>query len=177
MSPDKIFPSFQLKKNQPHKQKARRNCLVCLPSPRAKSLTGRGDWICKDELSEDGIAIAVRECRVISVKNKLPDLRSLFWRHHPDLNWGIKLLQSFALPLGYGAVYIILIAHRRYVIQRRLRFVVDWSERRDIRCLLLTLARLCPLPRKLVLRTAPNSPCGKCRAPCCITLTPFAFCC
>ena len=55
-------------------------------------------------------------------------------------------------------------------LQRRLRFVVSWSERRDIRYLLLTLARLCPLPRKLVLRTAPNSPCGKCRAPCCITL-------
>ncbi len=62
-------------------------------------------------------------------------------------------------------------------LQRRLRFVVGWSERRDIRYLLLTLARLCSLPRKLVLRTAPNSPCGKCRAPCCITLTPFAFCC
>ncbi len=28
----------------------------------------------------------------------------LFWRHHPDLNRGIKLLQSSALPLGYGAV-------------------------------------------------------------------------
>ena len=62
-------------------------------------------------------------------------------------------------------------------LQRRLRFVVSWSERRDIRYLLLTLARLYPLPRKLVLRTAPNSPCGKCRAPCCITSTPFAFCC
>ena len=36
-------------------KKARRNCLVCLPSPRAKSLTGRGDRICKDERSEDGI--------------------------------------------------------------------------------------------------------------------------
>ena len=41
--------------------------------------------------------------RIKLVKNKLLDLRSLFWRHHPDLNWGIKLLQSFALPLGYGA--------------------------------------------------------------------------
>ena len=93
-------------------------CLVCLPSPRAKSLTGRGDWICKDERSEDGIAIAVRECRDMKIsrhdrvtggirvtiaKNKLLCLRGLFWRHHPDLNWGIKLLQSFALPLGYGA--------------------------------------------------------------------------
>ena len=27
-----------------------------------------------------------------------------FWRHHPDLNWGIKVLQTSALPLGYGAV-------------------------------------------------------------------------
>ena len=26
------------------------------------------------------------------------------WRRHPDLNWGIKVLQTSALPLGYGAV-------------------------------------------------------------------------
>ena len=26
------------------------------------------------------------------------------WRHHPDLNWGVKVLQTSALPLGYGAV-------------------------------------------------------------------------
>ena len=26
------------------------------------------------------------------------------WRHHPDSNWGIKVLQTSALPLGYGAV-------------------------------------------------------------------------
>ena len=36
-------------------------------------------------------------------------MRTLFalgiqvWRHHPDLNWGIKVLQTSALPLGYGA--------------------------------------------------------------------------
>ena len=29
----------------------------------------------------------------------------IFWRHHPDLNWGIEVLQTFALPLGYGAEY------------------------------------------------------------------------
>ena len=28
----------------------------------------------------------------------------LFWRRHPDLNWGIKALQASALPLGYGAI-------------------------------------------------------------------------
>ena len=26
-----------------------------------------------------------------------------FWRRHPDLNWGIKVLQTSALPLGYVA--------------------------------------------------------------------------
>ena len=25
------------------------------------------------------------------------------WRRHPDSNWRVKLLQSFALPLGHGA--------------------------------------------------------------------------
>ena len=28
------------------------------------------------------------------------------WRCHPDLNWGIKVLQTFALPLGYGTILI-----------------------------------------------------------------------
>ena len=27
-----------------------------------------------------------------------------YWRRHPDSNWGIKILQTFALPLGYGAL-------------------------------------------------------------------------
>ena len=27
-----------------------------------------------------------------------------FWRCHPDLNWGVELLQSSALPLGYGTL-------------------------------------------------------------------------
>ena len=26
------------------------------------------------------------------------------WRRHPDLNWGIKVLQTSALPLGYVAI-------------------------------------------------------------------------
>ena len=25
------------------------------------------------------------------------------WRRHPDLNWGMRVLQTLALPLGYGA--------------------------------------------------------------------------
>ena len=29
---------------------------------------------------------------------------SFQWRRHPDLNWGIKVLQTSALPLGYGAI-------------------------------------------------------------------------
>ena len=27
-----------------------------------------------------------------------------FWRYHPDLNRGISVLQTDALPLGYGTV-------------------------------------------------------------------------
>ena len=27
-----------------------------------------------------------------------------FWRRHPDLNWGIRVLQTHALPLGYVAM-------------------------------------------------------------------------
>ena len=34
----------------------------------------------------------------------LSDFRAVSWRCHPDSNWGIKVLQTFALPLGYGTV-------------------------------------------------------------------------
>ena len=27
-----------------------------------------------------------------------------YWRHHPESNRGIKVLQTSALPLGYGAI-------------------------------------------------------------------------
>ncbi len=30
------------------------------------------------------------------------------WRRHPDLNWGIRILQTLALPLGYGAGHSII---------------------------------------------------------------------
>ncbi len=32
------------------------------------------------------------------------DYFSLLWRRHPDLNRGIKVLQTLTLPLGYSAV-------------------------------------------------------------------------
>ena len=33
----------------------------------------------------------------------MPTLQGLaIWRCHPDSNRGIKVLQTFALPLGYG---------------------------------------------------------------------------
>jgi hypothetical protein len=32
-----------------------------------------------------------------------------FWRHHPESNWGIKVLQTSALPLGYGAEFFIIL--------------------------------------------------------------------
>ena len=30
--------------------------------------------------------------------------KNLIWRYHPDLNRGMKVLQTFALPLGYGTI-------------------------------------------------------------------------
>ena len=36
------------------------------------------------------------ECR--SIRN--------FWRYRPDLNWGMRVLQTLALPLGYGTIKI-----------------------------------------------------------------------
>ena len=32
-------------------------------------------------------------------------LSLLIWRRHPDLNWGIRVLQTHALPLGYDALF------------------------------------------------------------------------
>ena len=37
-------------------------------------------------------------------KNPDRDCDRDFWRRHPDLNWGIKVLQTSALPLGYVAI-------------------------------------------------------------------------
>ena len=28
-----------------------------------------------------------------------------YWRHHSDSNWGMRVLQTRALPLGYGAIF------------------------------------------------------------------------
>ena len=41
-----------------------------------------------------------------SLASAIPPLRR-YWRHHPDSDWGIKVLQTSALPLGYGAITLI----------------------------------------------------------------------
>ena len=33
---------------------------------------------------------------------RLPFRHTSFWRYHPDLNRGMRVLQTLALPLGYG---------------------------------------------------------------------------
>ena len=38
-------------------------------------------------------------------KDSTQIVQSLSWRRHPDLNRGIKVLQTLALPLGYSAVF------------------------------------------------------------------------
>ncbi len=41
-------------------------------------------------------------------KEKTPECNhsDVLWRRHPDLNWGIKVLQTSALPLGYAAICV-----------------------------------------------------------------------
>ena len=40
------------------------------------------------------------------------------WRRHPDLNRGIKVLQTSALPLGYGAAacFVAAYCHLKYLL-------------------------------------------------------------
>ena len=50
-----------------------------------------------------------KNSELIFSKEKAPnplitmDLELSYWRRHPDLNWGMKVLQTSALPLGYVA--------------------------------------------------------------------------
>ncbi len=39
-----------------------------------------------------------------------------FWRYRPDLNWGMRVLQTLALPLGHGTIYENRNAKRSYPI-------------------------------------------------------------
>ena len=52
-------------------------------------------------------------------------VQSFFWRRHPDLNRGIKVLQTLALPLGYSAVF----AFRKKLKEKTVQII--WSGKRD----------------------------------------------
>ena len=42
---------------------------------------------------------------LVEKREQVKDLLSFFWRRHPESDRGIKVLQTSALPLGYGAVF------------------------------------------------------------------------
>ena len=50
--------------------------------------------------------LQVRQLSFTYKKRSVPAGANLFnfWRYHPDLNRGIEVLQTSALPLGYGTV-------------------------------------------------------------------------
>ena len=69
-------------------------------------------------MKKDGLLLAMLKKHFASIiteiKSKfiMKKLGILFpsfqhWRHHPDLNWGVKVLQTSALPLGYGATHML----------------------------------------------------------------------
>ena len=83
------------------------------------------------------IRIILRRVVLLNRKRNIPykclfGMFLLYWRRHPDLNWGIKVLQTSALPLGYGA------------LERKTRFELAT----------LALARRCsttePLPQTII---------------------------
>ena len=53
---------------------------------------------------------------------------SVFWRYHPDLNRGIKVLQTFALPLGHGTIL--------YIMHKFLKCAAFSNKGRKIYCVL-----------------------------------------
>ena len=52
---------------------------------------------------EDGFIPSERTDLVEKEKTSLSTCLFFFWRRHPDLNRGITVLQTVALPLGYDA--------------------------------------------------------------------------
>ena len=46
----------------------------------------------------------------------------VFWRYRPDLNWGMRVLQTLALPLGHGTIF-------NYEIRNAGAFLISLLER------------------------------------------------
>ena len=67
-------------------------------------------------------------CITISRKNRRSDGTAVFWRCRPDLNWGVRVLQTLALPLGHGTEYEIRNALRSlFVLERVTRLELATS--------------------------------------------------
>ena len=92
-----------------------------------------------EDRNRTGTEISFR--RILSpLRLPVPPPRHKIWRRHPDLNWGIEVLQTSALPLGYVAD----------IMERKTRFELAT----------LALARRCStaelLPHTWCLRTESN---------------------
>jgi hypothetical protein len=70
-----------------------------------------------------GIVVILKD----NAKNRLSESDSLFfWRRHPDLNWGVRVLQTLALPLGHGAAAtLIIISNKKTIVNRIWEFLLN----------------------------------------------------
>ena len=50
-----------------------------------------------------------------------------FWRRHPDLNRGIRVLQTLALPLGYVATHYMLCCLYNSITHRYKKYHMEYS--------------------------------------------------
>ena len=80
-----------------------------------------------ERTTREGGEVAVG-CITISRKNRRSDGTAVFWRCRPDLNWGVRVLQTLALPLGHGTEYEIRNALRSlFVLERVTRLELATS--------------------------------------------------
>ena len=71
---------------------------MCSASSRAKRTS-----LAKQTSRPKGTSRSAQAEHIVPKTKALLTKCFCFWRRHPDLNWGIKVLQTSALPLGYDA--------------------------------------------------------------------------
>ena len=81
-------------------------CFACRPDlsaflPQAKIIVRLGRALAGNSPPDCCIRLFKS---VLVQKRRTPKGVRLFWRYRPDLNWRITVLQTVALPLGYGTI-------------------------------------------------------------------------
>ena len=83
--------------------------VMCSASSRAKRTS-----LAKQTSRPKGISRSAQAEHIVPKTKALLTKCFCFWRRHPDLNRGIEVLQTFALPLGHVALFSVGFIPRLY---------------------------------------------------------------